>query len=197
MNRFSMIVLRIFFFFSRKYKLRVHYASRLPRKGPVVLVPKHQKGFDIPVMSAATGRPIQYMAKEELFKNFFFRLYLLSTGAFPVRQNTADRKALKTAGRKLARRTVVGIFAEGTRIPGNAVGPVEAGLTLAVSLSKVDCLIVPTGVCYRTFGDRTVIDVHYGEPFYLEECGNTKEERLAGVRNRMQAVQDLACSYPL
>jgi 1-acyl-sn-glycerol-3-phosphate acyltransferase len=43
--------------------------ENLPQKSAFVLLPKHQRWEDIPLVGLATPRPLYYIAKYELFKN--------------------------------------------------------------------------------------------------------------------------------
>jgi len=192
MNRLSGVVLRLYFFFWPWLRLKVSGIDSIPATGAAVLVPKHQRYCDIIALTAAVKREIRYMAKRSLFKNPVFGWYLRSTGTFPVTQESADTGAIKTAAEKLRQGEVLGLFAEGTRIPGNKVGEIQPGLILAVSRSETDCPIVPCGIAYRQRGRLLHVSMFFGQPFRLSELPPDKREQLLEIRRRLQAAQDVA-----
>jgi 1-acyl-sn-glycerol-3-phosphate acyltransferase len=192
MNIFSGVVLRLVFLLWPFYRVRTHYADRVPKQGAVIIVPKHQRYLDIPVLTAVTKREIRYMAKEALFRFRLVAWYLRSTGTFPVEQNSADKSAIRTAAEKLAEGEALGIFAEGRRIKGNVVGEIEPGLLLAMKKSQTSCPIVPCGICYGRAGLVLTVDVYFGEPFLLVVENTTREEQLEEIRQRVQDAQNQA-----
>lgn len=196
MNRFSGVVLRLYFRLWPWVQLRVSGAGHVPLSGAAVIVPKHQRYSDIPLLTAAVQREIRYMAKRSLFKNPVFAWYLKATGVFPVTQESADTGAIKTAVAKLRSGEVLGLFAEGTRIPGDQVGEIQPGLLLAVRASRTDCPIVPCGISYRQAGRVLHVSLHFGQLFRISELSDDREEALGQIRARLQAAQDVAMQRP-
>lgn len=197
MNRFSGIVLRIVFMLWPFIRVRAHHAEWVPNEGPSVIIAKHQRYLDIAILTAISKKEIRYMAKKSLFKFPLFGWYIRSTGSFPVEQHSPDRAALKTAAQKLADNETLGIFAEGTRTKGNTVGEIQPGLILAIRTSETNCPLIPCGICYTYKGLVLYVNVCFGKPFRLEECGAKKEEILESIRERMQDMQNQACNASL
>jgi len=70
-------------------------------------------------------RPVFFMAKEELFKSPLTILLFRALLAFPVQRGTGDAWVMDFSRRLLAKGQVVGIFPEGTRSYGRALGRVN------------------------------------------------------------------------
>ena len=56
----------------------------MPEKGPFILLPKHQRWEDIPIIDLALQKPLYYIAKYELFNNVLFRWFITSAGGIPL-----------------------------------------------------------------------------------------------------------------
>jgi 1-acyl-sn-glycerol-3-phosphate acyltransferase len=102
----------------RWFRLKVHGAEHMPASGAVILCMNHESLLDIPLALMASPRPIQFMAKRELFRNRLGGRALHEFGAFPVDRSGFDLKAIKIALAVIARGEVLGMYPEGTRTPG-------------------------------------------------------------------------------
>ena len=79
-------------------------------------------------MGCASGAPIYFVAKQELFKNPIVGWFLNCLGAFPVRRGGADEDSVDTALALLERGRPVVIFPEGTRITAGSLGRPKRGV---------------------------------------------------------------------
>lgn len=153
------------------YKWVIIGKDNIPRNGPVLLISNHINVFDPIVIGCAIERKINFMAKEELFKNKFFANILFALGAFPVKRDSSDRKALKKGIDILNSQKVLGIFPEGTR---SLNGEVKAGLPGAAFIAlKSDAIIVPVGLVssYKLFSK---IVIQIGKPIPMESYKKDK-----------------------
>lgn len=92
------------------------------RGGPYVVVANHGSDLDPPLLSCAMGRPVAFMAKQELFRVPVLAPLIRGLGAVPVRRGHVDRRALNHCLARLQRGWLVGVFLDGTR---RATGMVE------------------------------------------------------------------------
>lgn len=98
------------------YRLKIQGKENVLLNGRVIFVGNHQSYLDVPVMGILTfPRKINFMAKEELFHIFWLRPIIKALYGFPVKKETVDRKALKTALSLLESEQALGLFPEGTR----------------------------------------------------------------------------------
>jgi 1-acyl-sn-glycerol-3-phosphate acyltransferase len=128
-------------------RLHVKGAEHMPPTGPVVLACNHRSFLDIPLLVIASPRPIVFMAKRELYKNWLFGHVLHELGGFPVRREVADLRAVDVGLAVLGRAEVLGVYPEGTRNYGRDLLPFLRGaawLALLTGAPIVPCGIVGT-----------------------------------------------------
>ena len=115
--------------FLGRYRLHVEGREHIPSEGAVIIAPNHKSYFDPPLVGVAIKkRVVHYMAKEELFRNPFFRWILRQFGTFPVKRGSVDRTAVRQAVKELKNGNALGIFPEGTRIKRSGLGRFHSGM---------------------------------------------------------------------
>lgn len=147
------------------FGLRVTGAQNLPREGPLVLLPKHQRWEDIPLLGLACPRPLFYVAKQELFTcpicDWFFR----SLGGIPLHRSSPlkSRAHLRTLAQLLEQGKGVVIFPEGTYFE-NGMGPGRTGLIRFVRARLPQVPFVPVGMRYSAVRHRCRVQIAFGRP---------------------------------
>src|SRR3954470_13866564 len=99
-------------------------------KGGLIVASNHRSFLD-PFAIGATlpwRRPMQYVAKVELFERRWQGWILSRVGAFPIRRGQSDETAMETAGIVLDRGGNICIFPEGTRIRSGSLGTPKRGV---------------------------------------------------------------------
>ncbi len=147
--------------------------ENVPTTGPVVVAVNHQSNADPALMVLAMRRPLWFMAKRGLFRNFLARFFLRNIHVFPVDRDGRDMDAVRWALEQLENDRMVLIFPEGTRRPGG-LGPGTDGLTYLAARSRA--AIVPVGITgtesIRGFARVAFpfcrMRVRVGEPFHLD-----------------------------
>ena len=115
---------------SAMWKIRILNRRFEPASGSAVYICNHQSFLDPMLMGLGLRRPMNYMARDSLFRLPGFREIIRSLNAFPVRRGTADTGALKEAMRRLKRGGQVVVFAEGTRTRDGRIGEFLPGVAL-------------------------------------------------------------------
>jgi 1-acyl-sn-glycerol-3-phosphate acyltransferase len=97
------------------FRGRIYGADQVPKTGRLLVVSNHASDFDPPILSSAVGRPVAYMAKEELFEVPVLKQAIQAYGAYPVKRGSADRSAMKAAIASIESGWATGVFLDGTR----------------------------------------------------------------------------------
>jgi 1-acyl-sn-glycerol-3-phosphate acyltransferase len=93
-----------------------------------VVAANHPSGLDPALVGAVHGRPVVFLALDELYgKHPLLRLALTGFGAIPIPRGGVALSALRTALEALAAGRVVGVFPEGRRSPTWGETPVRPG----------------------------------------------------------------------
>lgn len=108
----------------------------------MVVVSNHASDYDPPILSACVGRPVAYMAKEELFRVPVLKQAISLYGAYPVKRGAADRNAIRAALACLEKGWAAGIFLQGTRTPDGRITEPKLGAALVAAKAKVPLLPV-------------------------------------------------------
>ena len=150
------------------YRIEVKGLKNLPRNRAFILLPKHQRWEDIPLLGLATPRPLYYIAKYELFTNALSNRFFSSLGGIPLnRQRPLEsRRFLEATIELLKKGEGVVIFPEGTYYP-NRMGPGQTGMVRFV-LSRLQLPFIPVGIHYATDGWRTRVRINFGKAFYTD-----------------------------
>jgi 1-acyl-sn-glycerol-3-phosphate acyltransferase len=140
--RVSRGLLRVLFRLYNRWE--VSGREHVPVSGGVLLYANHTSYADPPIVGAACGRPVNFMAKAELFRIPVLSGFISRTHAFPVARGAADQRALRRAVRLLNRGEVLLIFPEGTRSQDGRLMDFEPGAAF-VALAA-DAAVVPIGI---------------------------------------------------
>jgi len=153
--------------FKLLFRYRLFGEENIPESGTFIICANHTSWFDPPLVgSVCKKKHIHFMAKEELFKIFAFGWLIKKLGAFPVKRNSADRRALRKGLHLLAEGKIIGLFPEGTRIKGEELGQPFHGAALIVLLSGKPVLPVAVKWPGRIFSP---VRISFGKLVYFEK----------------------------
>jgi 1-acyl-sn-glycerol-3-phosphate acyltransferase len=144
------------------FRLEISGLQNLPRDSAFILLAKHQRWEDIPLLGLATPRPLYYIAKYELFQNALSNWFFTALGGIPLnRQRPLEsRRFLQAAIALLKKGEGVVIFPEGTYYP-DEMGPGQTGMVKFV-LSRLALPFIPVGIKYTANGRRTAVCINFG-----------------------------------
>jgi len=109
------------------FRLRRLGTEHIP-DGGVILASNHRSFLDPFAIGCCLGRPIYFVAKQELFKNPLVGWFLNCLGAFPIKRGASDEESVATSLALLERGQAVVIFPEGTRIRTGSLAPPRRGV---------------------------------------------------------------------
>jgi 1-acyl-sn-glycerol-3-phosphate acyltransferase len=135
---FKVIINLVRVLFTPFFRIDVEGLKNLPRDRAFILLSKHQRWEDIPLLSLATPRPLYYIAKYELFKNALSGRFFSALGGIPLnrRRPLESRRYLKATIELLEKGEGVVIFPEGTYYR-NKMGPGQTGMVRFVQFCAV------------------------------------------------------------
>lgn len=151
-------------------------AQKVPRTGPLLVMPNHLGAVDGPLVHGVVPRGTHVLIKEEIFRSRVGWLMRLAQQIPVDRRN--GRAALATALGVLRRGDAVGIFPEGTRGIGDGSGARAGVAWLAVASGAP---VVPVAVLgTRRDGDprghvprfRARLYVEFGDPILVPREGS-------------------------
>lgn len=149
------------------YRIDLYGRENIPEKGPFILCSNHQSMADMFFIGYRIKRWINWMSKEELYKNPLLALLLKSLGAFPVKRGKADVDSIKMAYKFLDKGHAIGIFPEGTRTdPKSKNRRISNGAALIALKKNVPILPVAIKGRGKLFAN---VKVKFGEPFKLAD----------------------------
>jgi len=152
------------------FRLRATGAEHVPRQGPLLLAANHVSVLDPPVVGSGAPRPLQFMAKAELFRIPLFGWLIRGLNAYPVEREGADAGALRHALLLLREGKALLVFPEGTRGREGTLGAGQPGAGLLAARSEapvVPVYIRGTGVILPKGARRlrrAAISVTFGPP---------------------------------
>jgi 1-acyl-sn-glycerol-3-phosphate acyltransferase len=173
------------------FQLSTEGLCYLPRKSAFILLPKHQRWEDVPLLNLAIPRPLYYVAKHELFLNPLSRWYISSLGGIPLNRvrPLESRQSMRAIVEVLRNDEGLVVFPEGTYYPG-AVGPGRSGL-IRIIRSRARVPFSPVGIEYSGKRGRTLVKIRLGGPLAADQA---VEERdfLAQVMKEIARLSGLS-----
>jgi 1-acyl-sn-glycerol-3-phosphate acyltransferase len=148
------------------FRIQTTGSENLPFNQAFILLVKHQRWEDIPMLGLATPRPLYYIAKYELFKNVLANWFFISMGGIPInRQRPIEsRRFLQATIELLEKGEGVVVFPEGTYYR-NKMGPGQTGMVRFVR-TRLALPFVPVGINYSSRSGRTLVRINFGKPAY-------------------------------
>jgi 1-acyl-sn-glycerol-3-phosphate acyltransferase len=139
LGRSFFLILSFFFF-----PIKVVGRENLPPRGSFIIATNHISNLDPFVVGLASRRKLSYIAKEELFRNKFQGFILSQWGAFPVKRESSDFRAMREILRRLKEGSSIVVFPEGTRAQEGVERSIQEGVSFIAAKSGV--LVVPAYV---------------------------------------------------
>ena len=156
------------------FRYKVYGKENIPKKGGFIIASNHISLIDPPLIGVVAGRALWYMARHDLFTSPIFGWVLRSWHVFPVKRDSADLSALKTALQVLKKQEGLLVFPEGTRqITGSMTKP-QPGIGFIAAKSNVPIVPVfisgtekalPKGAKKLTLAS---VSVTFGKQIYIE-----------------------------
>jgi len=182
--------------------LRVRDRGRVPKRMGVIVASNHISFADPAVIGVALGRSAWFMATDEMFQIPVLGRLARIMRAYPIRQDSPDRAALRRTADLVKQGNAVVIFPEGhvskngqlqRILPGTILVAMQTGApTLPVGVIATDSMMPPHQ--WRLHHAGRPMEVRFGEPIPVSELTGGLKGRAAidhGVRRLGEAIAAL------
>lgn len=148
--------------------------SNVPNKGAFIFASNHQSYFDPIILGTSIYRSLNYLAKDDLFRNPVASWALHTVQSIPVRREEGDLRAIKDSIRVLSCGKPLVIFPEGSRSKDGFLQKAKPGIGFIAAKTRVPVIpayiegsfeAMPRGI--NTLKRRPVT-VYIGNPVYFD-----------------------------
>jgi len=174
--------------------------ENIPTEGGVIVASNHISHLDPPGVGSGIQRTARFVAKEELFQQFFLKWFFPAIGVIPIKRGGGGKEMLSKAAEVLDYGGLIIMFPEGTRSrTGHPQRPRSGILVLAAMTGacivparisgSYDCM--PPGSLLPRPGK---IQVAYGEPIKWapgELDLNNRDQLVDETRRVMDIIHSL------
>ncbi len=160
--------------------------SRIPPKGPVIVVANHTSGLDPLVLQASSPRRvIQFMMAREYYNLWPLRYVFRALSMVPVNRSGNEIASVRTALRELKDGRCLGIFPEGRISTTGQLQDAYHGVAALVMMSGAT--VVPAYIsgthCHESIKKdllrRAHLQVRYGKPMRFDQYAGRDRDKQA------------------
>ena len=141
--------------------------------GPVIYCINHISNWDPVLVACETKKPINFMAKKELFEIPVLNWILKALGAFPIDRTGNDLATLRMTINALKDGARICLFPQGTRCPGVEPSSTEVKGGAALLAKHTKATIVPIGIYTKDYRIKLFkkVCINIGKPIPFDELG--------------------------
>ncbi len=178
------------------FRWRVIDPQNVPLEGPAILASNHTSFIDPPLVGAALHRPMNYLARENLFRYPVIGWILHSWNAVPVDRDGGGARGLRSILDRLLQGGIIILFPEGTRSRNGKIQPARSGIGLTVIKSLAPVIPVRVFGTFEAYGRHITlprpfpIAVRFGVPIDFTDL-RTEAENCSKIRLK-QIYQEVA-----
>lgn len=156
------------------YRAKKVGENNIPKEGSYIICANHVHALDAPSLVLSLRREVIFIAKEELFKNKFFKWLGETFDVIAIKRGKGDIDAMKLAFKAIKNEKLLGIFPEGTRNGMEKGEKLHNGAAL-IAL-KTNTKIIPVGI-QGSFKFFKKIKFNIGKPMDFSEYAGKKNDK--------------------
>jgi len=166
------------------FRIRLRGILNEPAEGPVLVVSNHQSHLDPPMIGMFFRRPLNYMARETLFKFPPLGWLIRTLGSIPIDRDGVGLSGMKETLRRLKYGQMVLVFPEGSRTRDGQLGTLKPGFCALARRGGVKLLPVGIAGAYRAWPrtrpvpGRATIQIRVGKPMGPEDVASLDDKAL-------------------
>ncbi len=173
------------------FRGRIYGREKVPRSGAAIAVSNHASYFDPPMLGNAIGRPVAFMAKEELFRIPILKTGIRLYGAYPVNRAGSDRAAIRSAIKAIEAGWITGLFIEGTRTKDGRINHPKLGAALIAAKTQVPLIPVSLWgtekiLAGSSFPRPVPVTIRIGD--VIAPPQSTKKEELTAITEKCASI---------
>ncbi|HEX4792236.1 MAG TPA: lysophospholipid acyltransferase family protein [Humisphaera sp.] len=181
------------------FDFKVYGRENIPARGGVLIVSNHQSYLDPILMALRLDRPLNYIAKSELFENRYFGRFLRHVlNAFPVRQGAGDIGAIRETIRRLQEGHLLNMYPEGARTWDGKIAPLQKGAAMVIRRAKVP--VIPAVIVgayeawpiFRPIFRPWPVRIRFGPPMDLTNLDD--EQIIAAIDQTLRSMFESECA---
>jgi len=173
------------------WRVRVTGRERVPAEGAVLLCINHIGAVDALAVSAALVRPVHVMSKIELFSRLGW--LLSAVGAFPVKRNAHDMRAVRQTLRLMRQGRVVALFPEGHRQNSGVLGQPHSGSGSLIA--HCGAVVIPVAIRGSWKLWRRV-EIKFGPPLDVSDSEDPAGDVMRAIARLYYRSDELGLGFP-
>lgn len=154
------------------YRVKIHGKKKSLPEGKYILCANHISAHDIFLAAMGINRQVFYLAKFEATEiPLIGRLIRKMT--IPIHRGASDISAIKSAISAVNEGKLLGVFPQGTRMPGVVPSPEDAKSGIGLIAGRTKASIIPVLIKTKDYKIKLFrrIDVYIGDIMPYEELG--------------------------
>ncbi len=133
------------------FRLRIHGLKNYPAEDGFLICANHQSFLDPLIMGISCPRPINYVAKQSLFRFPPLAWFMRWNDTIPIDRDGSGIAGVKEMLRRLKRKESIMMFPEGTRTRDGELQPIKLGFLSVAKRAKAPLLPICFDGAFQAF----------------------------------------------